>query len=108
MFTGIVEAVGVVATVEPGSGLSRLSIDAPEVIPLRVWDLRALSDSELAALPGKLNEVTDRNDWEEFSSIIPNLDQANLWLRLDEIEGVVEWHERFWPVSPPDRPIVGF
>lgn len=78
-----------------------------EMVVLRVWDLRAV---DVQRIPAQLNEVSRPEDWEDFSRIDPALDQANLWVRADEIIGFVEWHERYWPVSPPGdmRAPIGF
>jgi hypothetical protein len=71
-----------------------------EMIVLRVWDLRAVN---LVGLTARLNEVLDRADWERFAEIDPALDQANLWVRVEQIAGFVEWHERYWPVEAAER-----
>lgn len=78
-----------------------------EMVVLRVWDLRA---TDVSSLPEKLNSVVDRDGWEDFEAIDGTLDQANLWVHIGEIEGFVEWHERFWPTAPAEtaRPQVGF
>ena len=71
-----------------------------EMIGLRVWDLRA---TDVSALPEKLNAAADRDAWEDFASIDPALDQANLWVHSAEVEGFMEWHERYWPLAAPDE-----
>ena len=71
-----------------------------EMVVLRVWDLRA---TDVAGLPERLNTVADREQWEHFQAIDDSLDQANLWVHVSEIEGFVEWHERFWPVAEPEE-----
>ena len=71
-----------------------------EMVGLRIWDLRAV---DVTTLPERLNDITDREDWEKFTEIDPAIDQANLWIRVTEIEGFVEWHERYWPVPDPDE-----
>lgn len=71
-----------------------------DMVGLRVWDLRAV---DISSLPEKLNTIADRETWSDFASIDPALDQANLWVRAAEIEGFVEWHERYWPVARPDE-----
>ena len=70
-----------------------------EMVGLRIWDLRAV---EVSTLPEKLN-TANREGWSDFATIDPDLDQANLWIRPTEIEGFVEWHERYWPVQEPDE-----
>ena len=71
-----------------------------EMVGLRIWDLRAVDDG---ALLEKLNDVADRDAWEQFGEIDSALDQANLWLHTAEIEGFVEWHERYWPVAEQEE-----
>ena len=78
-----------------------------ELLGLRVWDLRA---TDVNSLPAKVNAVQDREEWERFSDIDDTLDQANLWVRVTEIEAIMEWHERYWSVAQPEDapPTVGF
>ena len=71
-----------------------------EMVGLRIWDLRAV---DVSTLPERLNAIADREDWENFKKIDPDLDQANLWIHAAEIEGFVEWHERYWPVSESEE-----
>ena len=71
-----------------------------EMVVLRVWDLRAVDTDDLRE---KLNAVTDREAWEEFAEIDPAVDQANLWVHMGEIEGFVEWHERYWSVAEREK-----
>lgn len=71
-----------------------------DLVVVRIWDLRTV---EPEALLNKLNDISNRGDWEDFAAIDPALDQANLWIRIKDIEGLVEWHERFWPVAAPDQ-----
>ena len=70
-----------------------------DMIGLRIWDLRA---ADIASLRENMNAIA-RKDWSQFSEIDPALDQANLWVREDDIEGFIEWHERYWPVADTDR-----
>ena len=70
-----------------------------DMVGLRIWDLRA---ADIASLREKLN-AADRKDWSEFSKIDRALDQANLWVRATDIEGFIEWHERYWPMADTDQ-----
>ena len=70
-----------------------------DMVGLRIWDLRA---ADIASLPEKLN-ATAGKDWSQFAEIDSALDQANLWVRAADIEGFIEWHERYWPVTDTDQ-----
>jgi hypothetical protein len=65
---------------------------------IRVWDLRALDANEMPQLLALLN-ASDRDVWSE-GPVHPKLDQANVWLRVDDVEHFVEWHDRAWPLAP--------
>jgi hypothetical protein len=79
--------------------------DETGLFPIRVWDLRALTDADSQGLLETLNTTKERDAWGDFLTLHPKLDQANLWLRADEIAHVVEWHDRLWPI--PEQPIDG-
>ena len=83
--------------------------DETGMFPLRVWDLRALTDVDSQALLATLNTTKERDAWGDFSKLHPKLDQGNLWLRADDVDHFVEWHDRLWPVTDanqsPPRPI---
>ena len=88
--------------------------DAPydpqaELIPIRVWDLRALSSDDSAKLLASINQLNTA-DPPDIEALHPSLDQGNLWVRLDEVEAIMEWHDRFWPQAdePERRPQLGF
>ncbi len=72
----------------------------------------ALTESDSETLSSTLNDTKRREAWSDYSKLAPKLDQANLRLRAQDIDHIVEWHDRLWPVSedPPDeqRPIIGF
>jgi hypothetical protein len=70
--------------------------DAAELIPLRVWDLRALSEKDLSELAAKLDKFKGPEP-PDLEKLHPRLDQGNLWVRLSDIEAIMEWHDRFWP-----------
>ena len=70
------------------------------MVGLRIWDLRAV---DVSTLPEKLNDVANREEWENFREIDPALDQANLWVHSAEIEGFVEWHDRYWPAAEAEE-----
>jgi hypothetical protein len=81
-----------------------------EVITVRIWDLRALNQSDTAEMLAKMNATPERVEYERPESIHPKLDQANLRVKLSEIECIVEWHDRMWSLSeieeePPMRRI---
>ena len=86
--------------------------DGSGLFAIRVWDLRALTESDSVSLLAKLNETKDREAWSDYAKFAPKLDQANLWLRAQDIDHIVEWHDRFWPNSEAasDKlpPVIGF
>lgn len=81
-----------------------------EMVPLCVWDMRALAQADLDTVLRRLSAVESREELENIERLHPKLDQGNLWVRLSEIEALVEWHSDLWPgVDRPDarRVIVG-
>lgn len=82
-----------------------------EVVPLRVWDLRALAQADLDTVLRRLSAVQSPDELENIERLHPKLDEGNLWVLISEIEAIVEWHSALWPEV--DRPsgrqvIVGF
>ena len=82
-----------------------------DMVPVRVWDLRALNQADLDMVLRRLGAVESRDELENIERLHPKLDQGNLWVLLSEIEAVVEWHSSLWPAV--DRPearqvVVGF
>jgi hypothetical protein len=66
------------------------------VVPLRVWDVRALTQADLETVLRRLSAVQSRDELENIERLHPKLDQGNLWVVLSEIEAIVEWHSAFW------------
>lgn len=71
--------------------------EAAGLVPIRVWDLRALNQADLDTVLRRLNTVKSREDLEDVERLHPKLDQGNLWVLVSEIEAIMEWHDRFWP-----------
>jgi hypothetical protein len=85
--------------------------DDTDLVPLRVWDLRALSKADLDTVLRRLNTAESRSELENIERLHPKLDQGNLWVLLSEIEAIVEWHSDLWPgVDRPEsrQVVVGF
>ena len=82
-----------------------------EMLPLRVWDVRALTQADLDTVLRRLSAVVSREELENIEKLHPKLDQGNLWVLLSEIEAIVEWHSDLWPgVDRPEarQVVVGF
>jgi hypothetical protein len=82
-----------------------------EMVPLCVWDLRALNQADLDTVLRRLGAVQSRDELENIERLHPKLDQGNLWVLLSEIEASVEWHSALWPgVDRPEarQVVVGF
>lgn len=73
-----------------------------EIVPLRVWDLRALAQADLDTVLRRLSAVQSRDELEKIERLHPKLDEGNLWVLVSEIEAIVEWHSALWPAV--DRP----
>jgi hypothetical protein len=73
-----------------------------EIVPLRVWDLRALAQADLDTVLRRLSAVQSRDELENIQRLHPKLDEGNLWVLVSEIEAIVEWHSALWPEV--DRP----
>ena len=85
--------------------------DKAEMVPLRVWDVRALTQADLDTVLRRLSAVVSREELENIEKLHPKLDQGNLWVLLSEIEAIVEWHSDLWPgVDRPEarQVVVGF
>jgi hypothetical protein len=85
--------------------------DNAEMVPLGVWDLRALMQDDLDTVLRRLGAVQSRDELENIERLHPKLDQGNLWVLLSEIEAIVEWHSSLWPgVDRPEarQVVVGF
>jgi hypothetical protein len=68
-----------------------------EIVPLRVWDLRALAQADLDTVLRRLSAVQSRDELENIERLHPKLDEGNLWVSVSEIEAIVEWHSALWP-----------
>ena len=82
-----------------------------EMVTLRVWDVRALTQADLDTVLRRLGAVQSRDELESIERLHPKLDQGNLWVLLAEIEALVEWHSDLWPgVDRPEarQVVVGF
>ncbi len=82
-----------------------------EMVPVRVWDVRALTQADLDTVLRRLSAVESREELENIERLHPKLDQGNLWVLVSEIEAIVEWHSDLWPgVDRPEarQVIVGF
>jgi hypothetical protein len=82
-----------------------------DIVPLRVWDLRALAQADLDTVLRRLSTVKSRDELENIEKLHPKLDQGNLWVLLSEIEAIVEWHSDLWPEvdrAEARQVIVGF
>jgi hypothetical protein len=73
-----------------------------DMVPLRVWDLRALSQADVDTVLRRLSSVHSRDELENIERLHPKLDQGNLWVLVSEIQAIVEWHSALWPEV--DRP----
>jgi hypothetical protein len=71
--------------------------DKAEMVPLRVWDMRALNQADLDTVLRRLGAVQSRDELENIERLHPKLDQGNLWVLISEIESIMEWHDRLWP-----------
>jgi hypothetical protein len=63
----------------------------------RIWDLRALSEADVAALKQTLNGIRDREELAPVEKVHPKLDWANVRVHYDDVSYCVEWHDRIWP-----------
>ncbi len=67
------------------------------LVPIRVWDVRALNQADLDTVLRRLNSMKSQDELENVERLHPKLDQGNLWVLVSEIEAIMEWHDRFWP-----------
>jgi hypothetical protein len=75
-----------------------------EILPLRVWDLRALTQADLDTVLRRLSAVHSRDELENIERLHPKLDEGNLWVLVSEIEAIVEWHSALWPEVDREDP----
>lgn len=71
--------------------------DQTRTMSFRIWDLRALSEADLADLKQKLNGIRDRKELAPVEKLHPKLDWANVHVHYDDVSYCVEWHNRIWP-----------
>ena len=65
----------------------------------RIWDLRALSEADVAALKQTLNSIRDREKLAPAEKVHPKLDWANVRAHYDDVSYCIEWHDRIWPTE---------
>ena len=63
----------------------------------RIWDLRALSEADVAELKQKLNNIRNREELSPAEKVHSKLDWANVRAHYDDVLYCVEWHDRIWP-----------
>ena len=73
---------------------------------IRIWDLRAFTETELQDLKQRLNNIRDRSELSSAEWVHPQLDWANVYLHTDGVAYCIEWHDRLWPQE--ERPKIGF
>ena len=73
---------------------------------IRIWDLRAFTETELEELKQRLNSIRDRSELSSAERVHPKLDWANVYLHTDDVAYCKEWHDRLWPQE--ERPKIGF
>ena len=71
--------------------------DSEGLFALQVWDLRALTPEEHPQLLEALSAHQKRDAWSGYKKFQPKLDEATLWLHVQDVEQLVEWHDRYWP-----------
>jgi hypothetical protein len=71
--------------------------EATGLVPLCVWDLRALDQADHETVLRRLNAVATREELENVERLHPKLDHGTLWVPVSEIEAILEWQDRFWP-----------
>jgi hypothetical protein len=99
--SGIIPPFCVEAVLRDGARYSLHSVlecdDETRTICFRIWDLRALSQADVAALKQKLNDIRDREKLSPAENLHPKLDWANVHAHYEDISYCVEWHDRIWP-----------
>jgi hypothetical protein len=71
--------------------------DDTRTLCFRIWDLRALSEADVAELKETLNGIRNRGDLARAEKLHPKLDWANVHAHYDDVTYCVEWHDRIWP-----------
>ncbi|MBS1241345.1 MAG: hypothetical protein H6R40_772 [Gemmatimonadetes bacterium] len=78
--------------------------EATGLVPVCVWDLRALDQADHETVLRRLSTVTSRHELENVERLHPKLDHGTLWVLISEVEAIMEWHDRFWPpVEDPEH-----
>jgi hypothetical protein len=76
-------------------------------VVIRIWDLRAMNESDVEDLKSALNKPGSWNRLGgEGHELHEKLDWANLRIGLSEILYCIEWHNRWWPDD--ERKRIGF
>lgn len=73
---------------------------------IRIWDLRAFTETDLNDLKSRLNQVKHRSELSSEEKVHPKLDWANVYLHTNDVAYCIEWHDRLWPKD--NRPSIGF
>jgi hypothetical protein len=76
----------------------RFEPEAP-MITIRIWDMGAFTEADTQALMSTLHTVHDRTAPDYAAKLHRKLDQANLRVAPADIQAVIEWHDRMWPVE---------
>ena len=79
--------------------------DSNKSMVVRIWDMRAFTDSDIEDLKGKMNDrIREGKPLADVED--DNLDVANLRVHLDDLWYCIEWHNRFWPEDYKEK--IGF
>lgn len=62
-------------------------------VVLKVWDLRALDESDLETLRVTLAAVDDREMMKETKRVHPRLDTGTLRMRVEDLWYCIEWRD---------------
>lgn len=73
--------------------------DETKTMCFRIWDLRALSEGDVAELKQKLNGIRDREKLSPAEKVHPKLDWANVRVHYEDVSYCIEWHDRIWPIN---------
>jgi hypothetical protein len=73
--------------------------DETRTMCFRIWDLRALSEADVAELKQKLNNIRNREELSPAGKVHPKLDWANMRAHYEDVSYCVEWHDRIWPTE---------
>jgi hypothetical protein len=76
---------------------SRAAVPGKNEPVLRVWDLRAMAPSALAELKQSITKLGTSSFGGKSEDLHGSLDWAILRAGIEDIEHVIEWHDRVWP-----------